>query len=109
MSCAFCHVGPSPVDPPPDPEAPGWEHLNSNPGAQYFWVNRIFYWNTRPRDENEPDKPARHEQTVISQPSHPTPPGSLDPSVVSTDYMNNPRTMNAVYNLAARLEPASRW
>ena len=26
-------------------------------------------------------------------------PGTLDTSLVSTDYINNPRTMNAVYNL----------
>src|SRR5262249_10831491 len=45
MSCAFCHVGPSPVNPPADPENPKWENLNSNPGAQYFWVDRIFFWN----------------------------------------------------------------
>ena len=31
-------------------------------------------------------------------------PGAMDTSLVSTDYINNPRTMNAVYNLGARLE-----
>ncbi len=44
MSCGFCHVGPSPVKPPEDPENPKWENLNSNPGAQYFWVDRVFFW-----------------------------------------------------------------
>ena len=33
----------------------------------------------------------------------------MDTSLVSTDYINNPRTMNAVYNLGARLEIARRW
>ena len=42
MSCGFCHVGPNPTNPPKDPENPAWENLNSNPGAQYFWVDRIF-------------------------------------------------------------------
>ncbi len=25
--------------------------LTSNPGAQYFWVDRIFFWNTQPREQ----------------------------------------------------------
>jgi hypothetical protein len=37
---------------------------------------------------------------------HTNPPGSLDTSLVSTDYMNNPRTMNAVYSVLARLGPS---
>ena len=36
-------------------------------------------------------------------------PGTLDTSFISTDYINNPRTMNAVYNVGPRLEPALRW
>ena len=35
---------------------------------------------------------------------HTARPGSLDTSLVSTDNINNPRTMNAVYDLGARLE-----
>ena len=107
MSCAFCHVGPSPEKPPSDPENPNWENLNSNPGAQYFWVNRIFFWNTGPRPE--PGKAAPHERNFIYQLFHTNPPGSLDTSLVSTDYMNNPRTMNAVYGVGARLLPTRRW
>ena len=44
MSCGFCHVGPSPIKPPADPENPKWENLSSNVGAQYFWIDRIFAW-----------------------------------------------------------------
>src|SRR5262249_3045183 len=36
-------------------------------------------------------------------------PGSMDTSLVSTDYINNPRTMNAIYALGPRLEHALRW
>ena len=36
-------------------------------------------------------------------------PGTLDTSLVSTDYINNPRTMNAIYNLGPRLDLAKRW
>jgi hypothetical protein len=95
MSCGFCHVGPNPANPPADPENPKWANLNSNPGAQYFWVDRIFIWNPRNAEAN-----------FIFQLFHTSLPGSLDTSFVSTDNINNPRTMNAVYNVAARLEAA---
>ena len=41
-------------------------------------------------------------------------PGAMDTSLVSTDSINNPRTMNAIYNLGARLDRrgaggAKRW
>ena len=96
MSCGFCHVGPSPVKPPTDPENPKWENLNSNPGAQYYWVDRIFFWD-------------KDEASFAFQLFHTSLPGTLDTSFISTDYINNPRTMNAVYNVGPRLGPAARW
>ena len=39
--------------------------------------------------------------TFVFQLFHTSRPGSLDTSLVSTDNINNPRTMNAVYNLGA--------
>jgi hypothetical protein len=102
MSCAFCHVGPSPIKPPADPENPKWENLASNPGAQYYWVNRIFFWNTKPRDKSNTSAP--NEGNFLYQLFHTNPPGTLDTSLVSTDYLNNPRTMNAVYSVIPRLK-----
>ncbi len=96
MSCGFCHVGPNPTNPPPDPENPQWQHLSSNPGAQYFWIDRIFFW--------EAD-----ETNYVYQMFHTSRPGALDTSLVSSDNINNPRTMNAVYNLGARLAIAKKW
>jgi hypothetical protein len=96
VSCGFCHVGPNPEKPPANPEAPQWENLSSTVGAQYFWVDRIFAWNA-------------DQSTFFFQFLHTARPGSLDTSLVSTDNINNPRTMNAVYNLPARLEAAKRW
>src|SRR4029077_9936194 len=96
MSCAFCHVGPNPSNPPADPANPKWENLSSNVGAQYFWVDRIFTWKYDPSN-------------YMFQLLHTSRPGTLDTSLVSTDYINNPRSMNAVYNLGARLGIAKRW
>ncbi len=96
MSCAFCHVGPNPIKPPADPEKPNWENLSNNVGAQYFWIDRIFDWRA-------------DASNYIFQMFHTSRPGSLDTSLVSTDNINNPRTMNAIYNLGPRLEQAKRF
>ena len=98
MSCGFCHVGPAPTNAPKDPENPQWANLNSNPGAQYFWFDRIFVWN-----------PVDVKSNFIFQLFHTSQPGALDTSFVSTDNINNPRTMNAVYNVMPRLIAGEAW
>lgn len=90
MSCGFCHVGPNPINPPADPNNPKWENLSSNVGAQYFWIDKIFYWQA-------------DETNFVFQLFHTSRPGSLDTSLVSTDNINNPRTMNAMYYVLPRL------
>ena len=96
MSCGFCHVGPNPLKPPADPENPKWENLSSWVGAQYFWIDRIFGWQG-------------DQSSFVFQLFHSSKPGSLDTSLVSTDNINNPRTMNAVYDMKARLDMGSKW
>jgi len=96
MSCGLCHVGPNPTNPPADPENPAWANLNSNPGAQYFWIERIFMFD-------------QDQKNFIWQLFHTSRPGALDTSLVSSDQINNPRTMNAIYNLGARLEIGRKW
>jgi hypothetical protein len=96
MSCGFCHIGPNPTNPPADPENPKYENLNSNPGAQYFWIDRIFVWDA-------------DMSNFVYQLLHTSRPGALDTSLVSSDQINNPRTMNAVYSLAARVQIARKW
>ncbi|HEV7860993.1 MAG TPA: hypothetical protein VGO91_20405 [Pyrinomonadaceae bacterium] len=96
MSCGFCHVGPNPIKPPADPEHPKWENLSSSVGAQYFWIDRIFDWDA-------------DQSSYVFQMFHTSRPGTLDTSLVSTDNINNPRTMNALYNLGPRLEQAKRF
>ncbi|MES1261926.1 MAG: hypothetical protein ABUS49_09325, partial [Acidobacteriota bacterium] len=96
MACGFCHVSPNPVHPPPDPENPGWEHLSSIAGAQFLWMDRFFSW------ESKPDN-------FVSQLFQTWRPGTLDVSFVSQDNIDNPRTMNAVYNVGARMQLAKQW
>ncbi len=96
MSCGFCHVGPDPTRPPANPEGPRFENLSSIVGAQYMWVDRLFIPEARP-------------DNFMFQLVHTYRPGSMDTSLVSTDNINNPRTMNAFYATGARLEIARRW
>jgi hypothetical protein len=96
MSCGFCHVGPNPLKPPANPDNPKWENMSSEVGAQYFWIDRIFYW-------------GGDQSNFVWQLFHTSRPGSLDTSFISTDNINNPRTMNAVYLLQERLDNALRW
>jgi hypothetical protein len=99
MSCGFCHVGPSPVNPPADPAHPAYANLSSSVGAQYMWVDRLFIFNS-----NKPEG----RKNYMFQLAHTYRPGSMDTSLVSTDGINNPRTMNAVYSFMARLGMAKR-
>ena len=98
MSCAFCHVGPNPIRPPADPENPTWGQLSSNVGAQYFWWDRVFNW-----------QGLKNEASIFYQALHVSRPGTLDTSLVSTDNINNPRTMNAVYYFGPRMGLAKKW
>jgi hypothetical protein len=98
MTCGFCHVGPNPIRPPEDAENPKWENLSSNVGAQYFWWDRIFSW-----------QGPQNESSLFYQALHVSRPGTLDTSLVSTDNINNPRSMNAVYYFGPRMGLAKRW
>lgn len=42
VSCGFCHIGPHPLNPPADREAPDWANLSSNIGAQYWKPQPAF-------------------------------------------------------------------
>ena len=59
-------------------------------------MDRIFSWKYDPSN-------------YMYQILHTSRPGSLDTSLISTDNINNPRTMNAVYQLGPRLEIGRRW
>jgi len=101
MSCGFCHVGPSPVHPPADAEHPTFADLSSSVGAQYMWVNRLFIVNG-----NKPEGQKNFMYQLVSTYR----PGSMDTSLVSTDNINNARTMNALYDFVSRMGLADqRW
>jgi mono/diheme cytochrome c family protein len=93
MTCAFCHVGPHPLNPPAKPEEPQWENLSSLIGAQYWDGPRTF--------SNLKKADSFLYQIVASWQ-----PGTLDTSLVITDQINNPVTMNAIFGIPARVDRA---
>jgi hypothetical protein len=90
MSCGFCHISHHPLHPPADPENPGWENLSGIIGAQYFWFGRVFAANVTP------DNFVWHLLSAQR-------PGAVDTSFIPHDDLFNPRAMNAVFDLPARL------
>jgi hypothetical protein len=94
MSCAFCHVAPHPLNPPADPENPEWSNLSAIIGNQYFRTSEIF--GSRARRGNF----IWHLLSLAQ-------PGTIDASLISTDHINNPNTMNAVFEVPARLARAA--
>ena len=94
MSCGFCHIGPSPINPPADPANPKFANLSSSVGAQYMWADRMFIFNS-----NKPEG----QTNYMYQLARTFRPGAMDTSLISTDGINNPRTMNAVYDFVARM------
>jgi len=96
MSCGMCHVGPSPIHPPADPAHPEFSNLSSTVGAQYLWFGRLFAYRADLKD-------------FFHQVTYSYAPGTTETSIVSTDYIVNPRSNNAIYNLAKRLDIAKSW
>src|SRR5262249_50996885 len=65
FSCAFCHMGFDPTNPPKDPAKPRWENLAANIGNQYFREGELFFGRGRilfgdrnpdPKDPKDPYK-----------------------------------------------------
>ena len=96
MGCSFCHISHHPLYPPADPENPEFRNLSATIGAQYFWFGRIFGSNLTP------DNFVWH---VLDS----NQPGAVDTSLLPTDHIVNPRAMNAIFDLPARIEAAKRF
>ncbi|HKT97964.1 MAG TPA: hypothetical protein VJS30_15745, partial [Paraburkholderia sp.] len=94
MACSFCHVGPHPLAPPKDLEHPEWGEMSSMIGNQYWLPSNAFTNLKKPE--------SFLWQFVASQQ-----PGTIDTSLVATDHINNPNTINAIFEVNARLDRAA--
>ncbi|MEL6109612.1 MAG: DMT family transporter [Planctomycetota bacterium] len=89
VSCAYCHASFHPLNPPRDVNNPQWANISGSIGAQYLRIRLAF------SNLLEPDNFVYH--LLDSQP-----PGTIDTSLIPSDNVNNPNTMNAVFNLTQR-------
>lgn len=89
MSCAFCHASYHPLNPPRDRVNPLWENISGSIGAQYLRPRAVFA-NLLPKEN------------FIYHILDSQPPGTIDTSLIASDNINNPNTMNAVFNLVER-------
>ncbi len=93
MSCAFCHTSAHPLEAPFDPAQPRWENLSGAIGSQYLRIRSVF------GNLLQPDNYVYH--LLDSQP-----PGTIDTSLIASDNINNPNTMNAIFGVPQRVQRA---
>lgn len=93
MTCSFCHTGPDPINPPADPAEPAYANLSDYVGQHYMKVWEVFGRDLPPSNFVK--------QLLMSNPA-----GTLDTSFIATDYLNNPGTMNGIYEIEGRLAVA---
>ncbi|MHA3771707.1 hypothetical protein ACXR0O_09245 [Verrucomicrobiota bacterium sgz303538] len=90
MSCAFCHASFHPLNPPVDVAEPAWDNISGNIGAQYLRIRAVF--------GNMLAKDNFVYHVLDSQP-----PGTIDTSLIASDNINNPNTMNSIFGVPQRV------
>jgi mono/diheme cytochrome c family protein len=95
VACGVCHVAPNPVNPPENPESPGWENLASAIGNQYINEGKVFACNV--------EKGGFFYEMLAAQPR-----GTSDTSRIATDHINNPNAINPIFLLGERERIAAR-
>ena len=90
ISCGSCHIAFHPCRPPEDPENPKWENLASAIGNQYIREGNVFANNVKPGG-------LFWEMLKVQ------PPGTSDTSRIATDNINNPNSINPIFELGARV------
>ncbi len=88
-SCGSCHIAFDPLNPPQDPAHPKWENIKGLVGNQYTRMSELL-GSGMARSSLEWQMFAHAR------------PGVTDTSAISHDQVNNPGTINAIFNLAQR-------
>ncbi|MEK6806652.1 MAG: hypothetical protein AABY95_08385 [Pseudomonadota bacterium] len=86
--CVQCHVAFDPTNPPKDPNAPKWENIHATIGHQYT-TQPLQYVMGVPDDNFA-------KQVLMN--GHRT--GTIDTSVVASDFQHNPGTQNNIMDFA---------
>ncbi|MFM2356222.1 MAG: hypothetical protein RLZZ528_1958 [Pseudomonadota bacterium] len=89
LACGACHIAYDPLNPPADPDHPGWDNIDGLVGNQYSRVSNLLA-SGMPTSSLEWQLIARAR------------PGIVDTSALAMDHVSNPGTMNAIINYLRR-------
>ena len=89
LSCASCHMGFDPLNPPADPANPGYENLSPLVGNQY--LDETFFY---AKGVTEKD----FEWHVLKSQAR----GTSDPTRLANDLVNNPNAIRPVLDMSSR-------
>jgi mono/diheme cytochrome c family protein len=89
VSCAGCHAGLNPQNPPADPNHPTWDNIHLTTGNQYINTGAIFGANLPPSDPRY-------------QVFHTWAPGTVDTTAIESDGINNPGIITQFYDFPDR-------
>lgn len=81
--CVQCHVGFDPTNPPANPNEPKWEHLSATIGNQHIVQPDAFFHGV---PTNSPARQILKGGRL----------GTIDTSLVASDWMHNPGTQNNI-------------
>jgi mono/diheme cytochrome c family protein len=89
VSCASCHAGLDPANPPANPNAPAWENIHPTVGNQYINIARIF-------SAHLPAYDPRYQ--VFNSWA----PGTVDTTAIESDHINNPGIITQFFQVPDR-------
>lgn len=89
LSCASCHMGFDPLNPPADPSNPEYENLHPLVGNQY--LAETFFYEQGVSEEN-------FEWHVLKSQAR----GTSDPTRLANDLVNNPNAIRPVLDMNSR-------
>lgn len=85
--CVQCHVAFDPTNPPADPNDPDWENIHATIGNKYIRQPMRFF-------DGAPD------DAVVKQVLHGGRKGTIDTSLVASDFQHNPGTQNNIMDFS---------
>ncbi len=89
VSCASCHAGFDPTNPPANPNEPEWENIHPTTGNQYINIARLFGEHLSPHD------PRKQVFDTWA-------PGTVDTTAIESDGINNPGIITQFFNVPER-------
>jgi hypothetical protein len=89
VSCAGCHAGWNPANPPADTANPTWDNIHETAGNQYIQIGKIFGAHL---PESDPKWQVFHTWR----------PGTVDTTAIESDHINNPGIITQFWNVPSR-------